>query len=52
MAVTFPMMVDVHLVAFAVMMLVSLGGSDSAQGSNGCSDGENNFFHYKILNST
>lgn len=52
-AALFPVVMDAHLVAFLmVMMLVSLGGSDGAQGSNSCSDGENNFFHYRILNST
>ncbi|MBB4514494.1 hypothetical protein GGD68_003259 [Paraburkholderia fungorum] len=33
------------------MMLIRLGGSDRAQGDNGCCDGENDFLHYRILKS-
>ena len=51
MAATFPVMVDAHLMAYRVMMLISLGGSDRAQGDDGCCDGENNLLHYKILKS-
>lgn len=49
-AVTFPVMVDAHLVAYGVV-LISLSRSDRAQGDDGCCDSENDFFHYKILKS-
>ena len=49
-AAFFPVMVDAHLVAF-VMMLISLCGSDCAQGNNSGGNGENNFLHYKTLKS-
>ena len=44
------MMMNLHLVAL-VVMLISLGGSDCAQGCDGCGDGENDFLHYKTLKS-
>lgn len=50
-AAVFPVMVDVHLVTYAMMMLISLGGSDRAQSDNGCGNGEDEFFHYRILKS-
>ena len=50
MAAVFPVMVDAHFVAYLVMMLVGLGGSDRAQGDDGCCEGKNDFLHYKILN--
>jgi hypothetical protein len=34
-----------------VMMLISLCGSDRAQGDNSCGNGENDFLHYKTLKS-
>jgi hypothetical protein len=34
-----------------VMMLISLSGSDRAQGCDGCGNGENDFLHYKTLKS-
>jgi hypothetical protein len=51
MAALFPMMVNVHLVAYAVMMLIGLSGSDRAQGRHGCGEGENDLLHYEILES-
>lgn len=50
-AAIFPMMVDADLVAFAVM-LISLCGGDGAQSNDGGGKGEDNFLHYKILNSS
>jgi hypothetical protein len=50
MAAVFPMMVDAHFVAHRMMMLVGLGGSDRAKGNYGCSEGKNDFLHYKVLN--
>ncbi|NYH19340.1 hypothetical protein GGD41_006568 [Paraburkholderia bryophila] len=34
------------------MMLISLCGSDRAQSNDGGGKGEDNFLHYKILNSS
>lgn len=46
-AVAFPVVMNAHFVAYGVM-LIRLGGSDRAQGDNGCCDGENDFLHYRI----
>ena len=51
MAAFFPVMMNAHLVALRMMMLISLCGSDGAQGCNGCGDGEDDLLHYKILKS-
>jgi hypothetical protein len=50
MAALFPVMMNAHLVAFT-MMLISLSGSDRAQGYDGCGNGENDFLHYRTLKS-
>jgi hypothetical protein len=50
-ATLFPMVMDAHLVANGVMMLVRLSRSDCAQGSHGCSKGEDDLLHYRILKS-
>jgi hypothetical protein len=50
MAALFPMMMNLHLVAL-VVMLISLSGSDRAQGGDGCDDGEYDFLHYETLKS-
>jgi hypothetical protein len=46
------MVMDAYLVADRMMMLVSLRGSDRAQGCDGGGNGEDKFLHYKILNSS
>jgi hypothetical protein len=51
-AVAFPVVMNAHFVAFGMVMFIRLSRSDRAKGGDSGGNGEDNFFHYKILKST